>query len=366
MNMLLFITTVFVWGSTWLAIKFQIGDVDPMISVSYRFGLAALILIAYCRIRGLRLRFGALEHLFMAMQGLFLFSISYWLVYLAEGQLTSALVAVIYSMQVFFNSLNGFLIFKTPVRKRVITGGLLGLTGVSLIFWPEISEFEWTGPEMLGILFSFSSVFIASVGNILSARNQKYRLPVVQTNAFGMAYGALLLLGLSILTNKTFGFTLSVEYIGSLIYLALFGSIVAFGAYLTLLGRVGADKAAYAMLLIPIVALSISTVFEGYTWPLQAIFGLPLVLAGNILVLKNRKTALPPPGRITAADRRRNQEPPTMTFEHLLADRTQRMGANAIREILKVTAKPGMISLAGGIPAPESFPWTLSRDLVEW
>jgi len=292
MNLLLYIVTVLIWGSTWLAITFQIGDVDPMISVCYRFGLAAVILLVYCRLAGHRLRFHLREHAFMGMQGLFLFSVSYWLVYMAEEHLTSGLVAVLYSTLVFLNSLNGYLFLGSPVRLRVVGGGAVGLLGVGLIFWPEIEAFQWSDLELRGLLMGLISVILASVGNILSARNQRSRLPVLQTNAFGMAYGTLLLLGISTALGKPFGFSLSPAYVGSLVYLAVFGSIVAFGCYLTLLGRVGADRAAYVTLLIPVVALLASTLFEGYRWSFQALLGLPLVLAGNLLILQHRLQAV--------------------------------------------------------------------------
>jgi drug/metabolite transporter (DMT)-like permease len=129
---------------------------------------------------------------------------------------------------------------------------------------------------------------MASLGNILSARNQRFRLPVIQSNAYGMGYGALALLLFSLGAGKEFGFDVSVAYIGSLLYLAVLGSIVAFGCYLTLLGRIGADRAAYVTLLIPIVALCISTVFEGYCWTGYALTGLGMVLIGNVMVLKRR------------------------------------------------------------------------------
>jgi drug/metabolite transporter (DMT)-like permease len=291
-NILLYLTTVLIWSTTWLAITYQIGEVDPMVSVCYRFGSAAFLLLAYCRAAGHRLRFSLREHRDMAVQGVFLFSVSYWLVYLAEQYLTSGLVAVLFSLLVFLNSLNGFLILRSPVRRPVLAGGLLGLLGLGLIFWPEIEAFRWSDRELRGLALGMLSVTIASVGNILSARNQRRRLPVLQTNAFSMAYGTLVLLGLALLLDKPFGFHVSVAYVGSLLYLSLFGSILAFGAYLTLLGRVGADRAAYVTLITPVMALLVSTIFEGYSWPVHAMLGVPMVLAGNLLILRNRFSLL--------------------------------------------------------------------------
>lgn len=287
-NYFLYASTVLIWGSTWLAIKFQLGDVDPMISVSYRFTLAALLLIAYCKIMGLRMSFTVKQHLFIAFQGLLLFSFNYWLVYLAEVYLTSGLVAVIFSMIIFMNIVNGRWLLGSPTSIPMIIGALVGISGLGLIFWPEISSFTLSDLSLRGFLFGFAGAYMASLGNILSARNQKHNIPVIQTNAFGMAYGALVLLIFSTLVGKGFGFELSFPYVSSLFYLAVFGSIVAFGFYLTLLGRIGADRAAYVTLLIPVVALCISTLFEGYRWSAHAFTGLGLVFAGNVVVLRER------------------------------------------------------------------------------
>lgn len=287
-NYFLYVFTVLIWGSTWLAIKFQLGVVDPMISVTYRFTLAALLLFAYCKVMGLKMTFTRREHLFIALQGLLLFSFNYWLVYLAEVHLTSGLVAVIFSMIIFMNIVNGRWLLGSPISPPMILGALTGVSGLALIFWPEISSFALSDLSLRGFLFGFAGAYLASLGNILSARNQKHRIPVVQTNAFGMAYGAMFLLVFSILVGKPFGFKFSFPYLTSLFYLAVLGSIVAFGLYLTLLGRIGADKAAYVTLLIPVVALCISTLFEGYRWSGHGFTGLGLVLAGNVMVLRER------------------------------------------------------------------------------
>jgi drug/metabolite transporter (DMT)-like permease len=287
-NYFLYVFTVLIWGSTWLAIKFQLGVVDPMISVTYRFTLAALLLLAYCKVTGLKMTFTRAEHLFIALQGLLLFSFNYWLVYLAEVHLTSGLVAVIFSMIIFMNITNGRLLLGSPISPPMVLGALTGVSGLALIFWPEISAFTLSDLNLRGFLFGFAGAYLASLGNILSARNQKHSIPVMQTNAFGMAYGALFLLVFSILGGKPFVFEFTLPYVFSLLYLSVLVSIVAFGLYLTLLGRIGADKAAYVTLLIPVVALCISTLFEGYRWSAQALIGLGLVLAGNVMVLRER------------------------------------------------------------------------------
>ncbi|RMF46103.1 MAG: EamA family transporter [Deltaproteobacteria bacterium] len=287
-NLLLFAATVLIWGSTWLAITFQLGSVDPMLSVGYRFLLAALLLFAWCRLSGHRLRFTRGEHGFILLQGLALFSCNYLLFYLAEQHLASGLVAVIFSTIVFMNVFNGALLLGAPVEPRVLVGALLGVAGLGLVFWPELAGFRAGGSGLLGVGLAFAASYLASLGNILSARNQRHGLPVFATNAWGMFYGAVAMLVGALLLGKPMQFDTSAPYLLSLVYLALFGSIVAFGCYLTLIGRIGAPRAAYASLIFPLVALLLSTVWEGYRWSGPAVAGVPMILFGNLLALRVR------------------------------------------------------------------------------
>ncbi|MFI5237425.1 MAG: DMT family transporter [Ignavibacteriales bacterium] len=285
-NLILYIIPAFIWGSTWLAITFQLGVVDPLVSVFYRFLLAAIILFLYCSMIKMNLKYNAKQHLFMALQGVFLFGINYWLVYLAEVHLKSGLVAVIFTTIIFLNIFNGVIFLKSKIRLNVLTSALIGFVGIILVFKDELLSFDFSGEKSWGMILAFLSVIAASIGNITSAYNQKNKLPVVQTNAYGMLYGALLMLLLIFITGTPVIFDASFKYIGSLIYLAVFGSIIAFYSYLTLLGKIGADRAAYVTLVFPIVALLLSTFFEEYAWSLFALLGVVLITTGNFLMLK--------------------------------------------------------------------------------
>lgn len=284
-NSILYIVTILVWGSTWLAIKYQLGSVDPMVSVVYRFGLSAALLLAFCRFKGLNLRFTFKDHLFMALLGMLLFSVNYWLVYVAELYLTSGLVAVIFSAIVFMNIANGAIFLGAPVQKKMIIGAGIGIIGICIIFMPEIESFDLSDKGVFGLIICFFSVLLASFGNITSARNSRNNIPVIQANAFGMGYGAILLAVIAVSMGKNFSFVLSVPYVGSLFYLSVFGSIIAFGCYLTLISAIGADKASYTIMLVPVVALVLSSFFEGYVWKASAVIGLVLVVGGNFLAL---------------------------------------------------------------------------------
>lgn len=285
----LYITTVLIWGSTWYAITLQLGVVDPVVSVAYRFAIAALILLAWCITRGKDMRYSARDHTWMALQGLFLFCANYAVFYVATGYVTSGLVAVVFSTIAAWNLLFARLLFGAPVGWRVPTGAALGICGLGLVFWHEVEALNLRDDAALGLLLCIIATVLASFGNMASARNQQRGLPVLQTNAFGMAYGAAFTAAFAAWTGRAFVWDPSFDYLWSVLYLALFGSVLAFGAYLTLLGRIGAGRAAYAAVLFPVVALSMSVVLEGYAFTPLAILGAALVLGGNILVLARAK-----------------------------------------------------------------------------
>lgn len=288
----LYLSAVLIWGSTWFAIKFQLGVVAPEISLIYRFALASLILLVFCLLSGRNLRYRMSEHGFIALQGFFLFSANYLVFYWATEILTSGVVALLFSTVVLMNIVNGALLLKSPISPRVVLGALVGIGGVAAVFWSEISSVGDNEQAWRGLWLCLGATFLASIGNILSARNQRQKIPVIQTNALGMAYGSLFMLVYALLSGAPFNYDGSVAYSVSLVYLSVFGSILAFGCYLTLVGRIGADKAAYAAVLFPVVALALSTVFEDYRWTIQALLGFLLVLLGNFLVLSKARKPL--------------------------------------------------------------------------
>jgi len=290
-NGLLYVLTSLIWGSTWIAITYQLGVVAPEASIVYRFGLAALVLGVYVVVRRLPTRFTAGEHAFIALQGAFLFSFNYILVYLAEQHLNSGLVAVVFSTIIIMNVLLGAVFLGNSIRPRVVAGGVLGVGGLALVFARELAGFELAGGSSLGLGLSFFAVVSASLGNIVAARNQRAGLPIVQTNALGMGYGTLATLVVALARGVPFGFDSSPSYLLSLAYLAVFGSVVAFGSYLTLVGRMGVDRAAYIGVVFPLVALALSTAFEGLLWDMRGAAGVALVAAGNLLVLSRRRAA---------------------------------------------------------------------------
>jgi len=288
-NNLLYVGTVLIWGSTWYAIKMQLGVVDPDLSVAYRFIVASAVLIAFCLVTGRSLRFAPRHHIFIAAQGLFLFCLNYWLFYYATFELTTGVVAVVFSLIMLMNILNGAVLFGTRVEPKVLAAAGLGLVGLILVFWDDLAALDFTSGPMVGLGLSIVATYFASLGNMASLRNTRAGLPVLQVNALGMAYGAAFMTILALLRGAPLSFDFSPGYVGSLLYLAIFGSVLAFGFYLTLLGRIGADRAAYAAVVFPIVALIISTFMENYIWTAPAMAGVALILGGNILAVAKPK-----------------------------------------------------------------------------
>ncbi|WP_309045920.1 DMT family transporter [Marinobacter sediminicola] len=281
----LYFSTVLIWGSTFIAIPLQLGEVPGDVSIAYRFGLSALVLMLWCSLTRRNMRFGFQQHLWMAGQGLMLFGFNYMLVYQAAADITSGLIAVVFSTIIVMNIINGALFFGNRVPRAVIGGAALGLVGIILVFLPEVRALDADGATLRAIILSLAGTFITSFGNMISARNQSSKLPVMQTNAYSMAYGAVLLALIAWGRGEAFVFEATWSYTGSLVYLALIGSVLGFGSFLTLLGRIGPERAAYCMVLFPIVALALSTVFESYIWTIEAVAGVSLVLAGNLLVI---------------------------------------------------------------------------------
>ena len=286
-NSLLYMIPALIWGSTWLAIKFQLGLVAPEMSIAYRFMLAASVLFIFSLVRRLPLRFSLRTHGFMILQGLLMFSLNYIMVYIAEGYLTSGLVAIIFSMIIIMNVFFGALFLHNPVRIQVVLGAAVGLFGLALVFWSELSSYDLSSERSLGLALAFIGAIFNSLGNITSARIQRNGLPVVQTNAYSMAYGVIFMLVLALFRGTKLSFDPSGGYVASLLYLAIFGSVIASGSYITLLGRIGPDRAAYITILFPIFALLLSTFFEGMIWNSSQLTGVALVLFGNAIVLTN-------------------------------------------------------------------------------
>ncbi|MGC2518308.1 MAG: EamA family transporter [Burkholderiales bacterium] len=295
-NLSLYLACVLIWGSTWIAITFQLGAVPAELSVAYRFGLAATMLFCWCRVKGLPLRYALRDHLLLALTGVLMFGINYVLVYYSEMQISSGLVAVLFSTFVFTNLFGARIFFGNPMRPEVVGGAVLGFLGILLVFWPEVAKFSHAGGALTGLVLGLLATLSASLGNMVMVRNQTSGIPVVQANAWGMFYGAICVFACAAVAGRTLVFEPTLKYTLSLLYLSVFGSVLAFGAYMTLVRRIGPERAGYTSVVIPIVALIISPVFESFQWHLATVAGLALCIGGNVLVLKTARRS----ARVTA------------------------------------------------------------------
>jgi drug/metabolite transporter (DMT)-like permease len=284
-NLQLFAACVAIWGSTWLAITFQLGTVAPEASVFYRFLLGSLILFAYCRLRGLSLAFTRREHAWIALQGVFMFGAGYITVYHAERHLVSGLVAVGFSASPLLGMLGQRVFFGTPMTARVAMGSALGILGITCVFWPEFGK-PHAGQVALGAALTVASVVLSTLGSLVAHRNHGAQVPIWQSMAWGMLYGALFTAAWAIATGLPFGFEATPGYVLSLLYLSIAGSVLAFGSYLTLLGRIGAARSGYIGVMVPIMALAISAFFEGFRWEPITFAGVGVSVAGNVVILR--------------------------------------------------------------------------------
>jgi drug/metabolite transporter (DMT)-like permease len=293
MNITLYLLTVLIWGTTWIALKLQLGQVAIAVSIVYRFGLAALIIFALLLATGKLQKVNRRGQLICLAQGLCLFCVNFMCFYTASQWIPTGLVAVVFSTATLWNALNARIFFKQKVARNVVMGGTLGLLGLACLFWPELAGHSASRETWIGLALTLLGTLCFSAGNMLSSLQQKAGLRPLTTNAYGMLYGATMLYVYCLLSGTPFGFEWNARYIGSLLYLVVPGSVIGFTAYLTLVGRMGPERAAYCTVLFPVVALNVSAFAEGYQWTAPALMGLVLVMAGNVLVFRKPRAVVP-------------------------------------------------------------------------
>lgn len=279
-----------IWSTTWYAIKHQLGVVDPVVSVIYRFALAAALLFVWCKITRQSLRMTPAQHLMVAGQGLFVFALDYAFVYLAETHVVSAVVAVIFASLSFVNTIVFRVVLGLRAAKLAWAGSAVGLLGVAALSWGEAVRTQMDTETLLGIGFGLAGVFTAAIGNVFAAKAQALEVPVAPATGWAMAYGTGGLALYALAVGTPFTFEASVGYVASLVYLALFGSVAAFLLYYALARRTGYSFASYISTLTPPIAMGISAVFEGARWGWEALAGLVLVVLGQYLLIRAPKS----------------------------------------------------------------------------
>jgi drug/metabolite transporter (DMT)-like permease len=287
-NSSLFLLTVLIWGATWYAIEFQLGVVAVEVSLAYRYAIAAVLAFSWCLVTGRSLRFGWREHRYFLLLGLFLFGLNYLSAYHAQIYISSAMNAIGFSAMIWMNILNARLFFGKAIAPRTYFGAALGMAGIVIIFWPEVNSISLTDTVLIGAFFSLLGALLASVGNMASQLAQQRKIPVLAANAWGMFYGAILNGGIALALGRPFNFDASPAYLTSLLFLAVFGSVVAFACYLTLLGRIGLERAGYVAVMVPVVALILSALLEGLQLEAHLLTGMALAIGGNFFILARK------------------------------------------------------------------------------
>ncbi|MEO2268926.1 EamA family transporter [Pseudoalteromonas sp. YIC-656] len=285
-NALLYFFTVLIWGSTWLAIEFQLGDVEVQVSLFLRFAIAAALMWSFVLLKKLPMRFSSRDHGFFALLALCNFGANYLILYWAQHYLTSAMSSIAFSTLLLMNIVNTRLFFGKPIAKRIYFGAVLGVVGIVILFWPAIATLDLSNGILFGLLLCLGGTLVASIGNMVSVRNSNAQVGIMQGNAWGMLYSMIGLAVFVLISGASLDFsTTTATYWLSLLYLSTFGTVIAFACYFVLLRNIGPEKASYVIVLFPLVAVILSTLFEGFIWQLNTVYGFIFVLLGNAIVL---------------------------------------------------------------------------------
>ncbi len=288
-NIIRYITVILVWGATWYAIKLQVSLAPGIISILYRTTLATVLLVVWCKIKGLSLRFSLKSHLFLFLLGVSMFSVHYLFIYGAAKYIVSGVIAVIFSCTSFLNIFNNFLFFQKKPTPGIIFGTLVGVIGLCLFFWHEVSIIDLQGNSLIGFMLAGMSAFVFSLSGSISKRNNNRNFSILPSMAVGMVYGVLIIIIYTLIHSQNLVFPDNPIYWGALLYLAVPGSIIGSLCYLQLIKNIGPEIAGYTTILYPVVALLISWKFENYQWSLMNLLGLFFIILGNIVLLR-RKT----------------------------------------------------------------------------
>ena len=289
----LYLLPTLIWGSTWLVITFQLGIVDPVLSVLYRFILASSIALAFCYFKKIQLNWSKQDHLFFAIQGFFNFSLNYICTYTAESMVTSSMVAVAFTILPYLNSFGLWFMYKEKISRQSLIGMSFGAAGIVFIFFDELKNFSFQSSSVIGILIALLATSFASVGNLVSVRNSRKNIPTLASVSWAMFYGAVGTLLIVFILGKEFSWDYRNQYWMSLLYLTGPGTVISFFLYFTLVKKVGAGNAAYTSIMIPIIALILSAAFEGLAWSIKIWIGIALCVIGNLIILKSPKRTTP-------------------------------------------------------------------------
>ncbi|MDB2544756.1 DMT family transporter [Woeseiaceae bacterium] len=285
---ILYLLIILIWGSSWIAITYQYGIVSEELSVAYRFLIASMALFAYAFFKGDKLQIKLSYYPMIFLMGSTMFCLNYLFTYYGMNYVVSGLAAVLFSLIVIFNALFERLFFAKKIERRILVAAIIGIIGIVFLFWPELKNLQKSNQSIIGGLWLFAAVIIASLGNMTAIINTNKDLSIVIINAHAMLCGSILSFMIGLVLKRPIIFEFTSSYIISLLYLSIAASAITFGCYLMLIKKIGSTRTAYITLLFPVVALVISTLIGEYQWTIYAIFGVLLILAGTYLALPKK------------------------------------------------------------------------------
>ncbi|WP_321325225.1 DMT family transporter [uncultured Parasphingorhabdus sp.] len=289
-----FLLVSLIWGSTWLVIKDQISEVPPGWSVSYRFLIAAAAMFVLVAYRRLSFRLDRTGYLFALILGLFQFTFNFNFVYNAELFITSGLVAVLFALLMVPNAIMGRIFLGHRISGPFLGGSAIAAAGIALLFWHEYRASPASLEQVLiGAALAFGGIMSASIANVMQAGQRLKSYPIITVLAWAMLFGALINVLLSWVTVGPPVYETRAAYWGGIVYLGVIGSVVTFPLYFAMIREIGPGKAAYSSVLVPVVAMILSTVFEDYVWTWLPAVGALLAMAGLLVALRARKPKTP-------------------------------------------------------------------------
>lgn len=275
------------WGTTWFVVTLQLGRVDPMVSLVYRFTVASVLLVLWCAARRERFAMSRREHVMAAGLGLFGFTLSYAFTYEAEMRIVSAVVAVFFAALAFLNIVIFRVVFKHRAKGQAWVAAALGAAGVGLLSWAEISQARSGSATIAGLVLSFLGVVTTAIGNVFARHGEEAGTSLAVSTAWATLYGTVFLVAYVLATGRVWSFELTTRYVLSLLYLGSFGSVVAFLLFFHVARSRGYTTASYILALTPILAMTMSTLFEGKSWNAAGLAGVVIVLLGQWMLLRS-------------------------------------------------------------------------------
>ena len=285
-----FLLVSLIWGSTWLVIKDQIGAVPPSWSVAYRFIVAAAAMFALAKFKKLPLGLGRQGQLWAMVIGFAQFSFNFNFVYNAEFYITSGLVAVMFALLMVPNAILGRVFLGQKISGAFLAGSAIAACGIAMLFWHEYKSSPATlGEVLLGLSLTVGGILSASAANVMQALPRMKVYPIISLLAWSMFWGAAINIVISLVTVGPPQFEMRAAYFGGIFYLGIIGSVVTFPLYFAMIREIGAGKAAYTSVVVPVVAMILSTLFEGYQWSLLSAAGAGLAMVGMLVAMWARK-----------------------------------------------------------------------------